>query len=141
MPDQPEWTSRQRQIELLAQGIAYMPHPGRNEVDVPLPGGSRIPFAERLYDKGHRVFPELAEVETVTVAEDQLGPYAAARTVLRDEAQLWKLLHAKDPDLYQRIRDAQTDEQLAAIAADIGPKAGHDIERIMAMIEQIRGAA
>lgn len=136
---QPDWAGEERQIELLTQSVEYMPHPGRNEVDVPLPAGSRRPFAQRLYRKGVRVFPDLAEVETVTVGEEQLGAYAAARTVPLDEARLWKVLQAKDPALYERIRAAKTEEQRRAIAAEIGPQAGRSISQIMASIDQIRG--
>ena len=123
-PQQPEWATEERQIALLAKAIAHMPHPGRHEVDVPLPATSRVPFAERLYQKGVRVFPELAQVETVTVGEEQMGAYAAAVTLPTDQAQLWKLLRDKDPALYERIRNAETPEDRAAIAAELGPQAG-----------------
>jgi hypothetical protein len=139
--EQPDWASEEHQIELLARDIAHMPHPGRpDELDVPIPAGSRRPFAERLYRKGHRVFPELAQVETVTVGEEQMGAYAPSRTVPLDDAFLWKLLLQKDPALYERIKAATSDDELAAIAAEIGPKAGHAIGKIMATFEHIRGA-
>ncbi|AQT81958.1 hypothetical protein B1R94_25925 [Mycolicibacterium litorale] len=136
---QPDWATEERQIALLARAVAHMPHPGRHEVDVPIPAGSRNPFAERLYRKGVRIFPDLAQVETVTAGEEQMGAYAAAVTLPIDEARLWKLLRAQDPNLYDRIRNAETPDQRAAIAAELGPQAGQDINRIMAMIEQVRG--
>ncbi|CAN5147715.1 hypothetical protein BH11ACT6_BH11ACT6_35000 [soil metagenome] len=135
----PDWADEDRQIDLLTKAVAYMPHPGKSEVDVPLPAGSHRPFAERLYRKGIRVFPNLAQVETVVVGEEQLGAYAPARTVGIDEAMLWNLLKSKDPALYQEIRDADTPEKVTAIVERIGPTAGHDIERVMSMLDQIRG--
>lgn len=140
MAQQPEWATEERQIELLTRALSHMPHPGKHEVDVPIPAGSRRPFAEIAYRKGVRIYPELAQVETVTVGEEEMGAYAPSRTVGIEDATLWKILQKKDPELYARIKAAETDEELAAIAAEIGPKAGHAIGKIMATLQEIRGA-
>lgn len=137
----PPWATPERQIELLTSALAHMPHPGRNEVDVPLPAGSRRPFAERAYAKGVRIFPELAEVATVVVAESELGAYAPSRTVSVQDAQLWKLLHDKDPDLYEKAKAAQSDAERAALAAQIAPDAHDGLELVMSMLAKMGGGA
>lgn len=135
----PAWATRDRQIELLTTALSHMPHPGRNEVDVPLPAGSRRPFAELAYAKGVRLFPHLAEMATVVVAESELGAYAPSRTVSVQDAQLWKILHDRDPDLYEKAKAAQTDEDRAALAAAIAPAAAEGIDLVMSLLGKIGG--
>lgn len=135
----PAWATRDRQIELLTTALSHMPHPGRNEVDVPLPAGSRRPFAEMAYAKGVRVFPHLAEMATVVVAESELGAYAPSRTVSVQDAQLWKILHEHDPDLYEKAKAAQTDEDRAALAASLAPAAAEGIDLVMSLLGKIGG--
>lgn len=135
----PAWATRDRQIELLTTALSHMPHPGRNEVDVPLPAGSRRPFAEIAYAKGVRLFPHLAEMATVVVAESELGAYAPSRTVSVQDAQLWKILHDQDPDLYEKAKAAQTDEDRAALAASLAPAAAEGIDLVMSLLGKIGG--
>lgn len=138
-PAPPEWAGEARQIELLTRALAHMPHPGNAQIDVPIPAGSRKPFAELAYRKGVRIFPELAVVETIAVGEHQMGPYAASATMPIDIATAWKMLQAKDPELYARIKAATTEEEKLALAAEIAPGAKSGIQQIMALFDDIQG--
>lgn len=111
------------QEHALAQIISSMPGNREDMPDVITPAPIRARWAHRLYQQGVRVHGELATHKVLAYPSGFAGPHGPRAFQKIDQDKLLSIVQSSNPELYQRIKSAQTDRHRGQGDADAMMKA------------------